>query len=157
MAPKIASIFDKAVEAPVVTSFTNIGYGLRRRIWDWSDLDSYDMAGKVVAITGPTSGIGLAASEQFAKLGATLILVARNADKVEALRDQLVTVVLQHASIIKFRMRSMLVSIELSEVSAFVGKRNFYGTVAAKIKQNNRVAIVHLANRFAVFLDYKGG
>lgn len=88
---RVASIVDRVVEAPVVTSFTNIGYKLRRRIEDWTELDSYDLTGRVVAITGPTSGIGLAASEQLAGIGATLVLVARNANKVAALRDRLIT------------------------------------------------------------------
>ncbi|MDX1385488.1 MAG: hypothetical protein R3190_17685, partial [Thermoanaerobaculia bacterium] len=42
------------------------------------DLGSYDLTGRVIAITGPTSGLGMAAAEQFAAQGATLVLVARN-------------------------------------------------------------------------------
>lgn len=85
----LASVVDRAIEAPVVTSFTNVGYHLRNRLDSWTDLDSYDLAGRVVAITGPTSGLGLAAAEQFARMGATLVLIARNEDKAKAVQDHL--------------------------------------------------------------------
>ena len=79
-----AAVLDKLIEAPVVTSFTNIGYESRRRLAGWTDLDSYDLSGRVIAITGPTSGLGLAASEQLARNGASLVLIARNEDKTRA-------------------------------------------------------------------------
>jgi NAD(P)-dependent dehydrogenase (short-subunit alcohol dehydrogenase family) len=85
-----ASIIDKVVEAPVVTSFTNVGYAVRSRLDGWTDLDSYDLSGRRIAITGPTSGLGLAATRQLAKLGATLVLVARNELKAQDLRADLV-------------------------------------------------------------------
>jgi NAD(P)-dependent dehydrogenase (short-subunit alcohol dehydrogenase family) len=85
----VASIVDRVIEAPVVTSFTKVGYHLRKRLDAWTDLDAYDLSGRVVAITGPTSGLGLAAAEQFARLGATLILIARNEDRAKAVQDHL--------------------------------------------------------------------
>lgn len=85
-----ATLIDRVIEAPVVTSFTSLGYQARRRLDGWTDLDSYDLSGRVVAITGPTSGLGMAAAERLSGLGATLILVARNEGKVVALRDRLI-------------------------------------------------------------------
>src|SRR5260370_26322501 len=50
-----------------------------------------DMAGKVVVITGATSGIGLVAAEVLAEMGARIVLVARDRDRAEdalqSLRD----------------------------------------------------------------------
>lgn len=45
------------------------------------------MAGKTVLVTGASDGIGLAASEGLAELGASLIMVARNAQKLEAAKQ----------------------------------------------------------------------
>ena len=83
-------IADRLLEGPVVTSFTNIGYRTRRSLEDWTELDSYDLAGRVVAITGPTSGLGLSAARQFARNGASLVLVARDEAKTARVRTELV-------------------------------------------------------------------
>ena len=67
---------DAAIEVPIVPSFTKIGYGIRSRLFDWTPLDSYDLTGQTVVITGGTSGLGRSAADQFAALGASLVLVA---------------------------------------------------------------------------------
>jgi NAD(P)-dependent dehydrogenase (short-subunit alcohol dehydrogenase family) len=48
-----------------------------------------DISGKIVIITGASEGIGRAAAKQFAAGGATVVLVARSADKVNALAEEL--------------------------------------------------------------------
>ena len=75
---------DALIEGPVVPSFTLIGYEARSRLFDWKPLDSYDLSDRTIVITGGTSGLGYAAAEEFAKLGATLVIVARNPEKTEA-------------------------------------------------------------------------
>lgn len=81
---------DRLIEAPIVTSYTRLGPTLRRHLHGWRSLDSYRLEGRVIALTGPTSGIGRAAAEQFAANGATLLLLARDLEKAEKLRDELV-------------------------------------------------------------------
>ena len=44
---------------------------------------------KIIVITGASSGIGEAASEEFAKRGANLVLVARNKEKLEQVEKNL--------------------------------------------------------------------
>jgi dehydrogenase/reductase SDR family protein 12 len=72
---------DALIEVPVVTSFTRIGFGVRRQLEHWTPLESYDLSGRVIVLTGATSGLGRAAATQLARCGATLVLVGRNADR----------------------------------------------------------------------------
>jgi NAD(P)-dependent dehydrogenase (short-subunit alcohol dehydrogenase family) len=47
------------------------------------------VAGKVVLVTGGSSGIGLAAARKFAEAGAITVICARDADKLEAAREEI--------------------------------------------------------------------
>ena len=84
-------LIDAALEGPVVPSFTKIGYGVRSRLYDWTPLDSYDLTGETIVLTGGTSGLGRAAANELASLGATLVLVARDPDKTERAREEIET------------------------------------------------------------------
>lgn len=84
------ALADALLEVPIVTSFTRIGYEARKRLAGWSSLDAYDLSGQVIVLTGATSGIGYAAARQFAKCGATLVLVGRSADRNERVVTELV-------------------------------------------------------------------
>jgi dehydrogenase/reductase SDR family member 12 len=68
----------------VIIGYTSVGYRLRRRWWNAGDLQSMD--GKVVLVTGATSGLGLAAAEGFARLGAHVWLLARDPQRGERAR-----------------------------------------------------------------------
>ncbi|MBK6848501.1 MAG: SDR family NAD(P)-dependent oxidoreductase [Proteobacteria bacterium] len=80
----IADRVDAALEWSVAGSFTRVGSALRRRLDHWAPLDERSLAGRVVAITGATSGLGLEAAWAFARMGATVEIIARNAAKAEA-------------------------------------------------------------------------
>jgi dehydrogenase/reductase SDR family member 12 len=86
----VRTIADALIEAPIVTSFTRIGYEARKRLEHWSSLDDYSLTGRVMVLTGATSGLGYAAAEQLATCGATLVLVGRNADRNERVVAQLI-------------------------------------------------------------------
>lgn len=85
----LANIVDTIVEAPILSSFSRIGYEVRSRSEDWSDLSSYSLEGKVVVLTGATSGIGLAAARILASAGATLVINGRRAEKNEVIVREL--------------------------------------------------------------------
>jgi NAD(P)-dependent dehydrogenase (short-subunit alcohol dehydrogenase family) len=47
------------------------------------------MEGKTVVLTGGTSGVGLSAAHRLARFGATLVIVARNKEKAETVKQTL--------------------------------------------------------------------
>lgn len=76
-------MIDAFLEAPVVPSFTRVGYEVRSRAEHWRPLESYRLDGRVVVLTGPTSGLGRAAAEQLARCGASLVLIGRDRGRID--------------------------------------------------------------------------
>lgn len=84
----INSLLDTILDRTVIAGYTSVGFRIRRRTWFPADLPS--MAGLVVLVTGATSGLGLAAAEGFADLGATVWLLARSEERGERARREIV-------------------------------------------------------------------
>jgi len=82
-------ILDGALEAPVVTSFTRLGYVLRARAAHFVPIDSYDLSGRTVLVTGATSGLGREIARSSAALGASVILWGRDPSRLASTRDEL--------------------------------------------------------------------
>jgi dehydrogenase/reductase SDR family protein 12 len=83
------NVVDKVIEAPVVTSFTNIGYHVRSRVSDWDDLSKISLSGRTVVVTGGTSGLGLATAEGLATLGAHVVITGRKRDRASSVAAQI--------------------------------------------------------------------
>ena len=75
------TFLSNALDAAVVPGFSKIGYAIRKRLGNWQPISSFDLQGKTVVITGPTSGLGEQVARQLALTGANLVLVARNEEK----------------------------------------------------------------------------
>jgi NAD(P)-dependent dehydrogenase (short-subunit alcohol dehydrogenase family) len=77
----VNTFLSNALDAAVVPGFSKIGYAIRKRLGNWQPISSFDLRGKTVVITGPTSGLGEQVARQLALTGANLVLVARNEEK----------------------------------------------------------------------------
>lgn len=77
----VARSIDAALEITVAGSFSRIGYETRRRLTHWDDTPA--MTGKVVVVTGATSGIGKAAAHEFADAGARVVIVGRSRQRLD--------------------------------------------------------------------------
>ena len=81
------TFLSNALDAAVVPGFSKIGFAIRKRLGNWQPISSFDLRGKTVVITGPTSGLGEQVARQLAPTGANLVLVARNEEKCARVID----------------------------------------------------------------------
>jgi dehydrogenase/reductase SDR family member 12 len=85
----VNNFLSNALDAAVVPGFSKIGFAVRKRLGNWQPISSFDMRGKTVVITGPTSGLGEQVARQLAPTGANLVLVARNEEKCARVIDEI--------------------------------------------------------------------
>ena len=86
----LPSLVDDALEVTVVGSFSRVGFVLRRLLFGWAPPADGALRGRTALVTGPTSGLGRAATDGLASMGARVILVGRSAERLTAVRDALV-------------------------------------------------------------------
>jgi NAD(P)-dependent dehydrogenase (short-subunit alcohol dehydrogenase family) len=111
------SLLDTALDLSVVGGYTSVGYRIRSRGWK----PLAHMEGKVVLITGATSGLGSAAADGFARLGATVWLAVRNRDRGEGARAR----ILEHR-------RGADIRVGLCDLSSMESVRRFAKGFAAE-------------------------
>ena len=86
----LASGVDTLMDRTVAPGFTRIGPAVRSRLPGWpEDPSPGALAGRTAAVTGATSGLGLATAEGFARLGAAVRLVVRDEVKGAEVRRRL--------------------------------------------------------------------
>lgn len=88
-AATVATVVDHVLEATVAGSWSRIGYEVRRRLPGWDDISSVRLDGRVVVLTGFTSGIGEAAAHRLGQMGAHLHLVGRDPTKCAVVTAEL--------------------------------------------------------------------
>ncbi|MGZ4446135.1 MAG: SDR family NAD(P)-dependent oxidoreductase [Nocardioides sp.] len=82
LARALATGLDTALDRTVAPGYTRLGLAVRRHLPTWpADPEPGCLEGKVAAVTGATSGLGLATAEALAGLGAEVHLVVRDTDK----------------------------------------------------------------------------
>lgn len=79
----IGELLDTLLDRTIVGGYTRIGYAVRSRHWQHS---LPQMDGRVVLITGASSGLGIAAAEGCARLGASVWLLVRDRERGERAR-----------------------------------------------------------------------
>ena len=86
-APSLAnSLMDRLI-LPGALGFTRFGYACRKRNWAGEECT---MKGRTVVVTGSNSELGLATSRSLAERGARVVLVGRNPDKAERVRQDVI-------------------------------------------------------------------
>ncbi len=77
----MSRVLDTLLDRTVVPGYTRLGYSLRSRSWPADDPAPNSLTGKTTVVTGARSGLGKATAADLARLGATVRLVVRDADR----------------------------------------------------------------------------
>jgi NAD(P)-dependent dehydrogenase (short-subunit alcohol dehydrogenase family) len=85
----LRSLVDDGLEITLVGSFSRLGYAARRRLFGWQDPPPGALEGRTALVTGPTSGLGRATAEALAGLGARVILVGRDPERLAVVSREL--------------------------------------------------------------------
>jgi len=89
---RLDRIVDSVLDAAVVPGFRRIGYAVRSRGAAWRGIDTYDLTGRRIVISGVTSGLGAATARQLRSIGADLVIIGRDAGRTEQAATALRTV-----------------------------------------------------------------
>jgi len=85
----LANALDTGMDRSIALGYGNVGLLIRRRLPGWP-ADPPPMNGRLVVVTGAASGLGLAAAQGFAELGADVVGVVRNQARARDL-DEIVS------------------------------------------------------------------
>lgn len=121
MTSVLARMLDTALDRTVVPGYTRLGPRLRSRWWP-ADAAPDSLAGRHVIVTGASSGLGKAATEGLAGLGATVHMVGRTEDRLRTAADE-ITAAMPDADLV----------IETCDISDLDSVRAYATKVAAEL------------------------
>ena len=81
-------LIDTALDRTIAPGYSRLGLAVRRRLGTWP-ADPLRMDGKVVLVTGASSGLGRAAAARLARLGADVKVLTRDSDRSAKLAREL--------------------------------------------------------------------
>lgn len=81
-------LLDRLLDRTVLGGYTRIGYAVRRRWWTDGPAAG-SLEGRRALVTGAGGGLGEATALGLARLGATVHLLGRSADRVEPARERI--------------------------------------------------------------------
>ena len=128
-----SSAVDWLLDRSVLPGFTSIGYDVRGLSGSSPDPEGR-LRGAEIVVTGANSGIGEAAAEQFAALGAHVHMVVRNVERGEAARARITE-----------RTGSDTVRLHECDVSSLESVRAFAASLNAELSGTGVMALVHNA------------
>ncbi len=113
----ISQVVDGALELTIVGSYSRIGYSARSRLQHWAPPDRVE--GRVVLVTGATSGIGRSIADGLAGLGAVVIVVGRDEARGQSTVEEIIE-----------RTANPEVSFERADLSRLADVRDLANRVA---------------------------
>lgn len=86
---RLGAVVDTVLDRTIAPGYTKLGLAARRRLPGWpADPEPDALVGRTAAVTGASSGLGIAVAEGLAALGARVLLVVRDTAKGEKVRGE---------------------------------------------------------------------
>jgi dehydrogenase/reductase SDR family protein 12 len=139
-----SSAIDTLLDRGVV-GYTSAGYRIRNALGGFGELPRMD--GRVALVTGASSGLGSAAAEGFARLGARVHLLVRSAERGDRARAEILARVESPGGSVVGTGRSDDLRVELCDLSDLEAVRRF----AARFGSEARLDV--LVNNAGAMLD----
>jgi dehydrogenase/reductase SDR family member 12 len=111
----MTGLFDRALDLAVLPGYSRLGFRLRGLQWE-DNVSHRALAGRLVLVTGGSSGVGEAACAGFAAAGATVYMLARNYDRAARAVARIESQLPSAAGTVKLELCDLS---ELSEVRSF--------------------------------------
>lgn len=129
MTSALLRALDTALDKSVLLGYSAVGPRLRRRWWP-HDPEEGALSGRRVIVTGASGGLGEATAQELARLGATVHLVGRTADRLHEAAQ---------------RIRGVVTGADLQEDVCDVSDLDAVRSYTARLVEDHRVldGIVH--------------